>query len=89
MYRLCRVQDKINKGFEVFEYYANNQWEFRNEHVHYIRKVMNKRERLEYKVDGEEMDIREYFKSCIMSARNHILKEPPETIPAARRHMKM
>ncbi|XP_065216154.1 putative fatty acyl-CoA reductase CG5065 [Planococcus citri] len=86
---LCRVQDKINKGFEVFEYYANNQWEFRNEHVHYIRKVMNKRERRDYKIDGEDMDIREYFKSCVMAARNYILKEPPETIPAARRHMKV
>ncbi|KAK7604008.1 hypothetical protein V9T40_004281 [Parthenolecanium corni] len=84
-----RVQERISKGFEVFEYYANNQWEFRNEHVHYIRKVLNKKERREYKVDGEDMDIREYFKNCILSARLYILKEYPETLPAARRHMKI
>ncbi|XKL65276.1 hypothetical protein PGB90_008696 [Kerria lacca] len=86
---LRRVQDKINKGFEVFEYYANNQWEFRNEHVHYVRKVLNKRERRDYKVDGEDMDIREYFKNCVMAARIYLLNEPPETIPAAKRHMKI
>ena len=84
-----RVQERINKGFEVFEYYANNQWEFRNEHVHHIRKIMNRKERRDWKVDGEDMDIREYFKDCVMAARIYILKEMPDTIPAAKRHMKM
>lgn len=50
---------------------------------------MNKKERHEWKVDGEDMDIREYFKNCVMAARIYILKEMPETIPAARRHMIM
>ncbi|XP_046682906.1 putative fatty acyl-CoA reductase CG5065 [Homalodisca vitripennis] len=86
---LCRVQERINKGFEVFEYYANNQWEFKNEHVHLLRKVMNKRERFEYKVDGEDMDLRKYFEDCILSTRLYILKEMPDTLPAARKHMRM
>jgi len=86
---LCRVQERINKGFEVFEYYANNQWEFKNEHVHLLRKVMNKRERFEYKVDGEDMDLRKYFEDCILSTRLYILKEMPDTLPAARRHMRI
>lgn len=84
-----RIQDRINKGFEVFEYYANNQWEFRNEHVHYMRRIMNDREKIEYKVDGNDMDIRSYFRDCIMAARIYILKEMPETLPRARLHMKM
>lgn len=86
---LVRIQDRINKGFEVFEYYANNQWEFRNEHVHYMRRIMNEREKIEYKVDGNDMDIRSYFRDCIMAARIYILKEMPETLPRARLHMKM
>jgi len=86
---LLRVQERINKGFEVFEYYANNQWEFKNEHVHYLRKVMNKRERFEYKVDGESMDLRKYFEDCILSTRLYLLKEMPDTLPAARRHMRI
>ncbi|VVC37652.1 Male sterility, NAD-binding,NAD(P)-binding domain,Fatty acyl-CoA reductase, C-terminal [Cinara cedri] len=86
---LVRIQDRINKGFEVFEYYANNQWEFRNEHVHYIRRVMNAREKFEYTVDGDDMDIRSYFRDCIMAARIYILKEMPDTLPRARIHMKI
>nr|XP_018914569.1 PREDICTED: putative fatty acyl-CoA reductase CG5065 [Bemisia tabaci] len=86
---LCRVHDRVQKGFEVFEYYANNQWEFRNEHVHYLRKILNKRERFEYKIDGEDMDIRGYFMNCVMAARIFILKEMPESLPSAKRHMRM
>lgn len=83
------MQNRINKGFEVFEYYANNQWEFRNEHVHLLRKVMNRRERFEYKIDGEDMDIKKYFEDCILATRLYLLKEMPDTLPAARRHMRM
>lgn len=50
---------------------------------------MNKRERFEYKVDGEEMDLMKYFEDCILSTRLYLLKEMPDTLPAARRHMRM
>ncbi|XP_050528205.1 fatty acyl-CoA reductase 1-like [Daktulosphaira vitifoliae] len=86
---LVRIQDRINKGFEVFGYYANNQWEFRNEHVHHLRKIMNAREKFEYKIDGADMNIRNYFRDCIMASRIYILKEMPDTLPGARRHMKI
>lgn len=36
-----------------------------------------------------EIDMYEYFEHCIHAARLYILKEPDETIPAARRHMKV
>uniref|UniRef100_A0A8D8YXS6 Fatty acyl-CoA reductase n=1 Tax=Cacopsylla melanoneura TaxID=428564 RepID=A0A8D8YXS6_9HEMI len=86
---LVKIQDRISKGFEVFEYYANNQWEFKNDYVHVIRKLMNKRERMEYKIDGEDLDIRKYFQDCIMATRIFILKEMPDTLPSARRHMRI
>lgn len=87
--RLKRVQNRIQKGFEVFEYYANNQWDFKNESALYIRPLMNERERREYKVDGEGLDFEEYFTDCVKAARVYILKEMPDTIPAARRHMRV
>lgn len=86
---LVKIQDRISKGFEVFEYYANNQWEFKNDFVHVVRRLMNKRERFEYKIDGEDLDIRKYFSDCIMAARIFILKEMPDSLPAARRHMRI
>lgn len=84
-----RIQDKINKGFEVFEYYGNNQWYFKNEHNTYIRKILNERENIEYNVSFDKLVVRDYIKNCVMGARVYILKEMPDTLPSARRHTKM
>ncbi|XP_018577756.1 putative fatty acyl-CoA reductase CG5065 [Anoplophora glabripennis] len=84
---LLRVQKRISKGFEVFEYYANNQWDFVNDDSLDARELLNPRERAVYKVDGDGMDYFEYFTNCVHCTRLYILKEPDETIPAARRHM--
>lgn len=35
------------------------------------------------------LDISEYFEECIKATRLYILKEPEDTLPAARRHMKV
>nr|CAD7403844.1 unnamed protein product [Timema poppensis] len=86
---MVRIQRRISKGFEVFEYYANNQWDFKNDHVHVLRKLMNPREKKAFKIDGEGLDIDSYFEHCISAARIYILNEPLDTLPAARRHMRM
>lgn len=86
---LCRVQRRINKGFEVFEYYTNNQWDFKSDIAQVIRSKLNARERDEYKVDGTGLDISDYFENCIRSTRRFILNESDDTLPAARRHMRI
>ncbi|XP_063978990.1 putative fatty acyl-CoA reductase CG5065 [Diachasmimorpha longicaudata] len=86
---MCRVHRRINKGFEVFEYYANNQWDFENHSIEVVRDNFNERERKSYQLNGDDMDLDAYFEACIRAARIYILNEPPETIPAARRHMRV
>lgn len=58
---LMRVHKKICKGFEVFEYYANNQWDFDNANIRYLRTVVNDTERDRYKIDAEGLDMMKYF----------------------------
>ncbi|GAB0090386.1 Fatty acyl-CoA reductase [Sergentomyia squamirostris] len=84
---LIRVHKRILKGFQVFEYYANNQWDFDNSNARYLRTKINKHEKEIYKIDAEDLDMMEYFENCIKAARIYILKEPEDTLPAARRHM--
>ena len=86
---MLRVQRRINKGFEVFEYYTNKQWHFRNECADEIRKMMNERERKVFKIDGNDLDINQYLLDATHAARLYVLNEPPETLPAARRHIKV
>jgi fatty acyl-CoA reductase len=73
----------------MFEYYANNQWEFKNENLFYLRSLMNRKEKKAFKIDGDDLDIDAYITDCIHASRLYILNEPPETLPAARRHMKV
>lgn len=86
---MCRVQQRIQKGFEVFEYYANNQWDFVNNNIKEIRDKLNAREYQSYFLHGDDIDLYEYFESCVRAARIYILNEPPETLPAARRHVRI
>lgn len=73
----------------MFEYYTNRQWDFRNEYAHVARKIMNERERKEFKIDGNDLDINQYLLDATHAARLYILNESPETLPAARRHIKV
>lgn len=112
---MCRVQRRIQKGFDVFEYYACNQWDFSNANVVYLRTIMNEIECKRYSIEDKGMllfcilllfidiydssnvltfffadiDMYEYFEDCIHAARLYILKETDDTIPAAKRHMKV
>lgn len=86
---MCRVQRRIQKGFDVFEYYANNQWDFVNENIKEVRDKFNAREHNKYYLYGDDIDVYEYFETCVKAARIYILKELPETLPAARRHIRM
>lgn len=70
-----KVQKRIWKEFQVFEYYANKQWDFNNEGSLKARKLMNPREKLLYKIDGEGINYNDYFYDCIHSARLYLLKE--------------
>lgn len=86
---MCRVHRRIQKGFEVFEYYANNQWDFENANISGVRELLNPKERALYVLHGDDMDIDVYFESCIRAARVYVLNELPETLPAARRHLRV
>lgn len=73
----------------MFEYYTNKQWIFKNEEVDVLRNMMNARERKDFQIDGNDLDIYQYLIDAVHAARLYILKELPETLPAARRHIKV
>ncbi|XP_063924739.1 putative fatty acyl-CoA reductase CG5065 [Zophobas morio] len=84
---LKRVQRRILKGYDVFEYYTTKQWDFNNDVSMEARKLLTQRERELYKVDGDGIQYEQYFYDTVHAARLYLLNEPDETIPAAKRHM--
>jgi alcohol-forming fatty acyl-CoA reductase len=87
MHSLWKVHERIAKGMEVLQYYANNQWDFSNKHGNIIRAALNKREKILYKCDAEGVDIPKFFENCILGARRYLLKQTDDRIPAAKRMM--
>lgn len=73
----------------MFEYYTTKAWNFSNLLGAEIREDLNERERQTYKVDGEDLDLRDYLRNCLLCIRRNILKETDDMIPAAKRNMKM
>jgi fatty acyl-CoA reductase len=73
----------------VFEYYTTKAWNFSNLKIEDIRGRMNETEKKIYTIDGEGLDVKEYLKGCMLCVRRNNLKEFDDTLPAARRHMKM
>uniref|UniRef100_A0A1I8M430 Fatty acyl-CoA reductase n=1 Tax=Musca domestica TaxID=7370 RepID=A0A1I8M430_MUSDO len=86
---LIRVQKRITKGLTVIGYYANGTWNFDNSNVIGMRKLMNNRERLTYPIEVFEFDPTDYFADCLMCARRIILKQTDDTLPAAKRHLRI
>ncbi|XP_044260878.1 putative fatty acyl-CoA reductase CG5065 [Tribolium madens] len=86
---LTRIQRKIKRGYQIFEYYSNRRWDFRKESADVIRKWMNETERKVFKVDDEGLNYYDYFVSCTLGARRYIRNEKDENIPNALRRIKM
>ncbi|KAH0807838.1 hypothetical protein GEV33_014942 [Tenebrio molitor] len=86
---LYQIQRRIQKGSEVFEYYTTKAWNFSNLKIEDIRGRMNETEKKIYTIDGEGLDVKEYLKGCMLCVRRNNLKEFDDTLPAARRHMKI
>lgn len=86
---LVRIQERIHRGFDVFEYYTNNEWEFINTNLHNTRAKRNAREQLQYCVENDNVDIVKYFEKATYAARIFLMKESPESLQDARKKMKV
>lgn len=51
--------------------------------------MLNETEKKIFKIDRDDLDLEEYFTNCTHAARLYILNETDDTLPAARRHMKV
>ncbi|RZC37876.1 NAD binding 4, Sterile, Epimerase, Polysacc synt 2, and/or 3Beta HSD domain containing protein [Asbolus verrucosus] len=86
---LLRVQRRIARGYEIFEYYANRKWNFRKDQAKFSRQIFNAKEKAMFEVDPPKPDYFQYFTDCTRGARLYILKEADEDLPLARKHMKV
>lgn len=86
---MVHVQTRIWQGLEVLQYFTTHQWSFENKKFLEIRDSMQKIDKERFSIDFYAMEDAEYIKYCILGARLYCMKDPLETLPRARRTLKM
>lgn len=86
------VHKRLAKGLDVLDYYTNNNWEFMNTNLISIVDLMNETELNKYYFDIHGFNrerVEKLIGDSIRGARKYILKESDETLPLARKRMRM
>lgn len=82
---MVKIQKRIIRGYDVFEYYVNRKWDFKKNNSIQVRNSLNTAEKLMFQTDANGFDLKEYIATSILGARRYILKETDDTIPRAKK----
>ncbi|CAG9854648.1 unnamed protein product [Phyllotreta striolata] len=86
---LYKVQMRIRKGGDMFEYFTTKNWSFETTNLETVREKLTDHERKSYMVKVEKIDMKKYLTQCMLACRRNYLKETDDTLPAAKRNMKI
>ncbi|KAK0166940.1 hypothetical protein PV327_004406 [Microctonus hyperodae] len=84
---MVRVQAKLSKAARCLEYFTTQQWNFSDDNVRKLGEQLNAEDRQIFMFDVKQIDWPSYLENYILGIRQFILKESPETLPAARSHI--
>ncbi|XP_011495917.1 PREDICTED: putative fatty acyl-CoA reductase CG5065 isoform X2 [Ceratosolen solmsi marchali] len=84
---MVRIQAKLDKAAKCLEYFSTQQWRFKDENVKRLGQELSAEDRETFMFDVREIHWPSYLENYILGIRQFILKESPETLPAARTHI--
>ncbi|XP_052565321.1 putative fatty acyl-CoA reductase CG5065 isoform X2 [Culex pipiens pallens] len=82
---MIKIQKKISQGLNVLQYYTTKQWVFNNDRMCAMYGRLSEKDRQTFFFDMSALDWPSYFRDYILGVRQYVLKEPPATLPKARR----
>lgn len=86
---LVNVQKRISIGLEVLQYYTSRDWLFKCDNFLKIQQELNPVDREKFYCDLEVIDPCDFMTNYLLGIRKYIVKDPMETLPKARKTMKM
>lgn len=84
---MVRVQAKLSKAAKCLEYFSTKEWNFRDDNVRRLGEQLSLEDRETFMFDVRQIDWPSYLEHYILGIRQFILKESPDTLPAARSHI--
>ncbi|XP_066593573.1 putative fatty acyl-CoA reductase CG5065 [Prorops nasuta] len=84
---MVRIQAKLDKAATCLEYFSTQQWNFRDDNVRRLGEQLSPEDRQTFMFDVNQIDWPSYLENYILGIRTFIMKESPDTLPAARSHI--
>ncbi|XP_071570402.1 putative fatty acyl-CoA reductase CG5065 [Temnothorax nylanderi] len=84
---MVHQQAKLSKAAKCFEYFTTKQWNFRDNKVRNLGEQLSPEDRETFMFDVTQIDWSSYLENYILGIRQFILRESPDTLPAARSRM--
>jgi fatty acyl-CoA reductase len=84
---MVKIQRRIQGGLSVLQYYTTKEWVFKNDIVKSLPESMTEKDRETFYTDIKMVSWDDYIKQFVLGTRHYYLKEDPDTLPSARRHI--
>lgn len=70
----------------ALKYFMFNEWEFQNDNALMLESILSESDFKIFNFGRENEDVYDYLKNCAIGAKKYLLREPEESVEAARRH---
>jgi len=86
---MFKVYRKLDKGIDEYRKFTEHRWTFQNKHLQILFYSLTEKDRETFDFTVWKIDWNAYVRLYIQGLRKYVAKDPPETIPRARRQMKI
>ncbi|XP_055839875.1 putative fatty acyl-CoA reductase CG5065 [Episyrphus balteatus] len=84
---MVSVQNKIAKAVDCLEYFATNQWRFRDDNVQTLLQSLSQKDRDNFIFDATTINWENYVERYVLGFREFLFKQRPESLPSSRKNM--
>ncbi|XP_046383094.1 putative fatty acyl-CoA reductase CG5065 [Ischnura elegans] len=85
---MVRIQNRIQGGLEILQYYTTKEWVFENTNFLSLWKDMTSQDKNIFPIDMTAVDWNPYIRGTVLGTRQFCLHEDLSTIPKARKHLR-
>jgi fatty acyl-CoA reductase len=87
--RAAKNYRRLDKTMDLLSYFSMGSWSFEQDNVLELWDQMGKEDKKMFKFRMEDVDWVKYGRDSALGARMYLLKETPDTIPKAKKKLKI
>lgn len=84
---MVRIQKKAQRAMHFLEHFTTHEWKFSSNNVRKLYKQLSEQDKVTFNFDVKQIRWPEYMDDFVKGVRLYILKQSPDSIPSAKRHL--